>query len=167
MDTEILDVVDAQDYVINQRPRNEIHALSLMHRAVHILLFNDKKQLLLQKRSLKKDQNKGLWDSSAAGHVDPGESYAACADRELQEELGISTELTPVFKLSASPETGMEFVQVFFGQHTGPFVPAVDEIDEVQWLTIDEVNQQVACDEPTLTGSFKLIWRQYLTTCPN
>ena len=165
MDNEILDVVDAQDGVIDRRSRSEIHALALRHRAVHILLFNGKEQLLLQKRSLKKDHNKGLWDSSAAGHVDPGESYAVCADRELLEELGISTGLTPLFKLSATPGTGMEFVQVFTGRHNGPVFPAADEIDEIQWRPIDEVNQQVACDEPTLTGSFKLIWRQYQTVC--
>jgi len=54
MHNELLDVVDNDDTVIAQQPRSVIHANSLRHRAVHILVFNDAGQLFLQKRSMKK-----------------------------------------------------------------------------------------------------------------
>ena len=60
-----------------------------MHRAVHILVFNQRGELFLQKRSMSKDNDPGMWDSSAAGHVDSGESYLDCATREIEEELGV------------------------------------------------------------------------------
>jgi isopentenyldiphosphate isomerase len=161
MQTEYLDVVDEQDQVISQRPRAEIHATGLRHRAVHILVFNDQNQLFLQKRSMKKDLNKGLWDTSAAGHVDAGENYASCAPRELSEELGISATLESLFKLSPTPELRMEFIQVYRCQHNGPFIFAEDEIDEGAWLDLQQVSEWVEKNDGRLTETFRIIWTGY------
>ena len=161
MNKELLAVVDEHDQTIEYRPRHEIHALGLRHRAVHILVFNDSQQLLLQKRSMTKDLNKGLWDTSAAGHVDQGESYDSCAPRELQEELNVIAALTPLFKLQPAPALGMEFIQVYSCQHNGPFQFATDEIDEIRWLEQDEIDKRVAGNDATLTETFKIIWRRY------
>ncbi len=162
MHNELLDVVDTDDVVTAQQPRAEIHANGLRHRAVHIMVFNDREQLFLQKRSMKKDLNKGLWDTSAAGHVDAGESYASCAPRELQEELGISVDnLEPLFKLEPCPELGMEFIQVYRCRHNGPFNLAAEEIDEGCWLELAIVDKRVAGNDPTLTLTFKIIWYQF------
>jgi isopentenyldiphosphate isomerase len=129
---------------------------------VHILVFNDSGWLFLQKRSLKKDLNKGLWDTSAAGHVDHGEEYADSAPRELQEELGVNAELQPLFKLDAIPELGMEFIQVYNCRHNGPFRLAEDEIDEGVWLSPAEISARVKKDDAQLTLTFRIIWRCYL-----
>lgn len=161
MNNELLAVVDETDCVIERRPRHEIHALGLRHRAVHILVFNDLDQLLMQKRSLKKDLNPGLWDTSAAGHVDDGENYEDCAPRELREELGIEAELRMLFKLEASPALGMEFIQVYRCRHNGPFSIAADEIDEIRWFEPDAIDQQVETDSTQLTETFKTIWRTF------
>ena len=40
MSEEIFDVVNERDEVIGQQPRGEVHRLGLMHRAVHVLVFN-------------------------------------------------------------------------------------------------------------------------------
>ncbi|MCI0664690.1 MAG: NUDIX domain-containing protein, partial [Acidobacteria bacterium] len=74
--------------------REDIHKFSLRHRAAHILVFDAKQRLFLQKRSLIKECSPGLWDSSAAGHLRTGETYESCAHRELCEELGIRTYAT-------------------------------------------------------------------------
>mgnify|MGYP003958782411 FL=1 len=49
MKKEQLAVVDAQDKVIEIRDRDEIHRLGLRHRAVHILIFNQKQELFFTK----------------------------------------------------------------------------------------------------------------------
>ncbi len=161
MHDELLAVVDERDLIVDHRPRHEIHAQGLRHRAVHILVFNDQDQLLLQKRSMKKDLNKGLWDTSAAGHVDRGETYDASAPRELQEELNVSSALTPLFKLEPTPALGMEFVQVYRCKHNGPFEFAIDEIDELAWQDLSEIDERVQRDDTMLTETFKTIWRRY------
>lgn len=161
MHNEYLAVVDDLDRIIDRRQRRDIHACGLRHRAVHILVFNDQGQLFLQKRSMQKDLNKGLWDTSAAGHVDDGESYDSCAPRELSEELGVTAELQAMFKLEATPELGMEFIQVYRCRHNGPFEIAKEEIDEGAWLTESEVTARVDQNDTQLTETFKIIWRKY------
>lgn len=163
MNTELLAVVDLSDRVISTRPRDEIHALKLCHRAVHILIFNDQGQLFMQKRSMKKDLNKGLWDTSAAGHVDSEEDYTTAAVRETKEELGVNIESTlqPLFKLSPTKPLGMEFIQVYRCYHNGPFALNVDEIDIGSWYATRSISSRVYDNDATLTETFKAIWHQY------
>ncbi|GFO74117.1 16S rRNA (adenine1518-N6/adenine1519-N6)-dimethyltransferase [Bathymodiolus platifrons methanotrophic gill symbiont] len=160
MNQELIAVVDENDQFIENQPRNKVHQLGLRHRAVHILLFNNDQQLFLQKRSLSKDINAGLWDTSAAGHVDAGESYDICAHRETIEELGVCVDetLTFLFKLPAIPETGMEFVQVYRCLHNGPFTLEAGEIDGGQWFNIKDISRRVSDNDPTLTDTFKALW---------
>ncbi len=163
MNTELLSVVDENDCIIDASPRHIIHAAGLRHRAVHILVFNEQGQLFLQKRSLKKDLNGGLWDTSAAGHVDAGEDYDFSAAREVAEELGVDMAgaLEPLFKLPATAAIGMEFIQVYRCTHNGPFKLAADEIDEGGWFSIAEIAERIAGDDRLLTETFKTIWRQF------
>ncbi|WP_333876294.1 NUDIX hydrolase [Methylobacter sp.] len=163
MNNELLSVVDENDRVIDTCARHIIHAAGLRHRAVHILVFNEQGQLFLQKRSMKKDLNGGLWDTSAAGHVDAGEDYDVSAVREIEEELGISAAhiLEPLFKLPATAATGMEFTQVYRCIHNGPFNLSPDEIDEGGWFSVAEITGRIAEDDQCLTETFKTIWRQF------
>lgn len=165
---EMLDVVDDEDKVIGVRTRGDVHSLGLMHRSVHILVFNSKGDLFLQKRSKNKDSNPGLWDSSAAGHLECGENYPDCAVRELTEELGIEvgTTLEPLFHLPASPHTGMEHCNVYRCTHDGPFQLQPEEIDEGRWETSAHMDKRVADKDPTLTNILRLIWEKMrLNTC--
>jgi isopentenyldiphosphate isomerase len=162
MNTELLSVVDENDCIIDTCPRHIIHATGIRHRAVHILVFNELGLLFLQKRSMKKDLNGGLWDTSAAGHVDAGEDYDISAIREVEEELGISAHmLEPLFKLLATADIGMEFVQVYRCIHNGPFSLAPDEIDEGDWFSPAEISGRIAADDQRLTETFKAIWREF------
>lgn len=87
---ELLDIVDDDDNVIGQAARNEVHGNpALMHRVVHVLVFNSQGHLFLQKRADDKDVQPGKWDTSVGGHVDAGEERYSAAIRELSEELNI------------------------------------------------------------------------------
>src|ERR1044071_4422509 len=111
MSEEIFDVVNEAAEVIRRETRREVHRRGLKHRAVHVLVFNSRGEIFLQKRSMAKDCFPGAWDSSASGHLDCGEEYDACAVREVREELGIELEQTPerLFKVEACAETGEAF----------------------------------------------------------
>lgn len=126
--TEMFDVVDEGNRVIAQAPRGEVHAKGLRHRAVHVFVFNKHGELWLQQRSHLKDVHPRRWDSSAAGHLDVGESYAAAAARELKEELGIEAATEHIGDVPATERTGWEFVELHRAQHSGPMHFAPDEI---------------------------------------
>ena len=155
---EVFDIVDERDRVIGQRSRAETHRLGLLHRAVHVLVFDDAARVLLQKRSLSKDSNPGLWDTSVGGHLDSGEDYDGAALRETAEELGIALRQPPplLFKLDACEQTGWEFVQVYRLRHEGPFRPQSSEIDELRWFTPAEMRDPG--QRKDFTGALCLIW---------
>lgn len=160
---EWLEEVDASDVVVSRRRRSEIHRLGLRHRAVHVLLFDPGGRIFLQKRSMRKDSSPGLWDTSAAGHVEPGETYEQCARRELMEELGIAVErLEFLFKMPASADTGWEFIAVFRGTHAGPLSLQASEIDDGVWMTLDELARWERDGGSGLTGTFRHLWRRFL-----
>ena len=163
MEHELLHEVDENDAVIGTRTRAELHRLGLRHRAVHILVFNSASELFLQKRSASKDINPGLWDISAAGHVDLGESYDAAARRELAEELGIdgASTLRLLFKMPSSPETGWEFIQVYSATHDGPLVLNAAEISEGRWISAPELDNWIQQGGEGLTLSFQSLWHTF------
>ena len=162
MSEEWFDVVDDQDRVVGRELRRDVHRRGLLHRAVHVLVFNRAGQLFLQKRSMRKDSAPGAWDSSASGHLDCGEAYDACAVRELREELGVAAAapVEPLFKLPASEETAAEFVWVYRTRHEGPFVLHPDEIEHGAWFTPAEVDRAVRERPGEFARSFRHVWSE-------
>jgi isopentenyldiphosphate isomerase len=166
MTEEIFDVVNERDEVIDRKPRGEVHRLGLLHRAVHMLVFNSHGEIFLQKRSMTKDREPGKWDSSASGHVGSGEDYDACVVRELREEINLRLSSPPkqLFKIAACPETDAEFVWVYRCEAGGPFQLHPDEIEYGGWFAPGKVTRLVAERPQDFAGAFVLIWKKYLTT---
>lgn len=164
---ELLDVVDAEDRVIGVKTRGEIHALGLMHRAVHILVFNSNDELFLQKRSMNKDENPGQWDSSAAGHVDSGEIYLDCAIRELEEELGVlfdsglDSPLETLFQIQPSELNGMEHSPIYRCVYDGELQLQAEEIDEGKWLSLAQMDALAGDPDSNITDILRVIWTKY------
>jgi isopentenyldiphosphate isomerase len=166
MSEEIFDVVNEQDEVVGRRARSEVHRLGLMHRATHVLVFNERGQVFLQKRSTKKDRQPGLWDSSASGHVDSGEDYDTCAVRELREEIGLQVSRMPrrLFKLAASPETDQEHLWVYRCEAEGPFQLHPDEIESGDWFEPDEVSRWMKERPDDFASALLVIWKKVTMT---
>jgi 16S rRNA (adenine1518-N6/adenine1519-N6)-dimethyltransferase len=158
---ELFDVVDEQDCVIGQATRQEVHEKGLLHRAVHILVFNKKHDCLLQKRSALKDRHPGVWDSSAAGHLDAGEDYETAARRELEEELGITdTPLIPVGTLPPSEQTGYEHVAIFAAVQDGRVSFPAAEIEGVLPFSAQLIDTWLQSRPQDFASSFALCWQK-------
>lgn len=162
MSEEIFDVVNERDEVIGRKPRSEVHRLGLLHRATHVLVFSSTGKVFLQKRSLRKDRQPGVWDSSASGHVDSGEDYDACAWRELGEEIGLRPAAPPrrLFKLPPSAETDQEHVWIYRCEAEGPFELNREEIDEGGWFSPQEVTEWIARKPQDFATAFVVIWKR-------
>jgi isopentenyl-diphosphate delta-isomerase type 1 len=160
--SELFDVVDSENRVIGQATRGEVHAKGLLHRSVHIWVFNSQGELYLQKRAMTKDDNPGYWDSSAAGHLNAGEGYLACAHRELMEELGISGELQFFMKFSASRETHWEHVETYLCTTDQKITINPLEISEGRYWTISGLKESVRNHPGQFTSTFHLFFDNYL-----
>jgi len=136
---ELFDVVDRDDVVVGQAGRADVHKQGLLHRAVHMFVFNSAGELLIHLRSAGKDEFPGVWTSSACGHVDAGESYDAAASRELREELGLDTSLERLAKFPAGRETANEHTVLY--RTSSDQVPEFDrkEIEQIAWQAPLEV----------------------------
>jgi isopentenyldiphosphate isomerase len=162
MPEEIFDVVNERDEVVGQNTRREVHRLGLKHRAVHVLVFNGRGEVFLQKRSMAKDTFPGAWDSSASGHLDAGEDYDACAVRELREETGLVLERPPerLFKLEARAETGCEFVWVYRCEAEGPFVLHPEEVETGGWFAPEKVTRWMAERPGDFASALIFLWKR-------
>lgn len=86
---EFIDVLDEQNNIVRTVTKSEIYRSQLSHRVVHVMLvYGD--QIFITKRSNQVRYLPGYYCSSAAGHVQSGESPQEGAIRELKEEIGLS-----------------------------------------------------------------------------
>src|SRR5262249_32813835 len=117
-------------------------------------------QIFLQKRSMKKDRQPGLWDSSASGHVDSGEDYDTTAVREAWEEIGLRFDKVPkrLFKIDACEETDQEFVWVYRCESDGPLKLHPDEIERGDWFAPEEVTRWMKEKPEEFASALLFIW---------
>jgi isopentenyl-diphosphate delta-isomerase type 1 len=145
MEEEYFAVVDEKDKIIGKETRRVCHSGSMQrHRCACIFVFY-KDKLLIQKRSLAKDLYKGYFASSAAGHVDYGESYEQAAKRELKEELGLNLPLKFVLKFKSDNEFEKEFITLYQALLNNPDQIKIDssETESIYFKTIDEIRQMI------------------------
>jgi 16S rRNA (adenine1518-N6/adenine1519-N6)-dimethyltransferase len=158
----MFDVVDEHDRVVTQASRSEVHARNLLHRAVHVFVFNSAGELLLHRRSAHKDQYPRCYTSSASGHVDAGETYDEAAPRELAEELGLDSPLEWLCKLPAGPETAYEHTVLY--RTTTDAEPRCDpaEIESARFCRLEEVAALLAANPDEFSPPFRQLLAWYL-----
>lgn len=158
---ELFEIVDDDDRVIGLMPRAQCHGNpALIHRVAHVLVVNAKGEVLLQKRSGRKDIQPGKWDTSVGGHLDPGEDYLAAARREMAEELGlVGLPLTFLYHSRIRNEIESENVATFLAWHCGEVYPNPEEIDQVRFWSGAEI--EAVLGTGILTPNFEEEWQAY------
>ncbi len=141
---ELFDLVDREDHVIGKATRQQVHGNpDLIHRVIHILIFNSVGEWYLQRRSWNKDTQPGKWDTAVGGHVDSGETYDAAAQREMEEELGI-VDIKPnfLYKFFHTNEFESEIVSTYSCTWNGEFLLNSDEILAGRFWHLDEIQKR-------------------------
>ena len=153
---EIFDVCDAEDRVVGQARRADVHAQNLLHRAVHVWVFRTTGQLVAQRRSASKDQYPLTLTSSASGHLDSGEDYLTAGVRELGEELGLhGLELKFAVKLPASPETAYEHTVLYTVTTDALLQPHAGEVAGLELYSLDALQARLAAADGQLSPPFR------------
>ncbi|SDY15700.1 ADP-ribose pyrophosphatase YjhB, NUDIX family [Evansella caseinilytica] len=73
------------------------HRIDDIRPGVAVVIFDEKKRVLLQKRA-----DVGLW-GIPSGHVEPGESVAEAAIREVKEEANLTVQLRKIVGIYSDP----------------------------------------------------------------
>lgn len=148
---EYIDIFDENNNPIGEvKEKTQAHEEGNFHRTAHIWIMNDKKELLLQKRSATKKSHPNCWDISGAGHIRAGESVIEGAIRELKEELGVEAtekdlKYIATIKSTKNPKN-MEFGYVYLlrcNKKIEDYIFEDKEVSEVKYVYYEELEKMV------------------------
>lgn len=143
---ELIEIVDENgNYTGQVMDKEEAHDKNLLHNEVGIFIINDKKEILLQKRSANKRFNPNKW-GLCAGHVDAYETLEEAALREIKEEVGLDVsieELIPYGEKEVTIKDSNSHITYFYyvkcNKKEDEFIIQEEELSKVKWFNIDEI----------------------------
>ena len=155
-------VVDENNHPLESQLRSLAHKNGLWHRTTGIWVINEKRQVLCQQRSRKKDIKPGFWEAFFGGHLAPHEEYIHNAMHESNEELGIKVneaDLIPYKILKSDKPTHKEFQHIFaliLNKDAEEFHFEKEEIDQLKWMDLAEVRKILT--DPNVADWVKKPW---------
>lgn len=139
-----MDVVDNSDKVVGKDTKKNIYLKNLMHRIIHVLIFDKNNNMALQLRSKTCSFCPGHWSTAVGGHVRSSESYETAALREFKEELGAAAELNffskDFYKVKNTPD---KFLTTFKCIFEGPFYVNKKEVEKIEFFSIEKIKQMI------------------------
>ncbi len=154
MKEEFLEVYSPEGTKTGQKKsKSEIHRKGLFHSTVHVWIFTEEGNILIQKRSKKKELNPGVWDVSVAGHIKFNENIKKAAKRETLEETGININTKDLLKIGVYRSINIHPIAIdkeFF--HT--YILKIDknsidldyknnEVDDLKFISIEEMESLI------------------------
>ncbi len=148
--TEEVILVDQEDRELGTMEKLEAHEKGLLHRAISVFIVNSKGEWLLQQRAQDKYHSGGLWTNTCCSHPLPGESSLQAAQRRLQEEMGMKTELKELFHFTYREAMNNELTEheldhVFIGMSDA--VPEINPSEVHDWKYLSFVEIQASAQE--------------------
>jgi len=153
MDDELIMEVDDGDKRIGVLPREEFYNGKHIHRAAHLLLFNSRGDVLLQKRSSGKRWYPGLYTYSVSGTV-ADESYRDCMKREIQEEIGLSVPFRKALKYYYKDEYDNVFNEIFIARSDSKIIPDKGEMSRIKWVGLESLMKDIKFNPQRYTPPF-------------
>lgn len=149
MTDELVAHYDAEGREVGAVPRSRVYAEGLWHACAGVLLRStDGSRVFVHRRVQSKAVFAGLHDCVAGGVLDPGETFAGAAARELAEELGVhDVVLHPFGRIAYDDGRWRYHLVVFEAFSDGPLVLQPDEVAAGCWWTPDELRTHLA--DPT------------------
>ncbi len=155
--TDVLTVLNDKRKIIGYASRLNCHLSGLFHATVHLLLFNERGQLLVQRRSRIKDSSGGKLAQSVGGHIAGRSDPQATLVKECWEELGVKLSdfsFLADFPYESSNGANKEFVYLFRGQHNGPFQPNSSELDWAAFFNLTDIRALAQSRSQLFSPSF-------------
>ena len=166
-DNEIV-LVDEHDATVWFWEKMDVHRKGLLHRAISVLIFNSKWEMLLQQRALTKYHCWWLRTNATCTHPYPNEENLAAAHRRLQEEMEFDTDLKEIFQfqyiakfdnwlIENEYDHVFEWIYDWDITDTNP-----DEVNDFKWIDISTLTTDIKNNPTKYTEWFKIILEKYL-----
>ena len=112
---------------------------------VHVCIFNEKGQMLIQQRQPFKSGWSNLWDISVGGSAVAGDSSRSAAERETREELGLSIDLSDIRPtLTIHWENGFDDYYIMrLSPDLGSLRLQYEEVQRVCWAGKEEILRMI------------------------
>ncbi|AJF60521.1 MAG: NUDIX domain-containing protein [Candidatus Diapherotrites archaeon] len=159
MQDQLLLLVDENDKFSGQyAPREKCHfGKGIHHRAFAIIVYNKKKEILLQLRKHKLWDN--FWDLTAASHPlhlkERDESYQEAGSRCLKAEFGFDVKLETLFGYNYFAKYGEhcenEYCALLAGEFNGKVKPDRKAVKDFKWQKLDALEKDVKKDKNKFT----------------
>jgi len=175
-------LLDDKDQVIGHDSKKNCHLVRadgdiLLHRAFSVFLFNTRGELLVQQRSKVKVTFPSMYTNTCCSHPlfrndemveNEALGVKVAAQRRLYEELGIPKDDVPLeafqyltrihYKAASNSIWGEhEIDYIFVVQRDVTIHPNPNEIDDVRYVTWEQLNDLKKREDVQLTPWFKLI----------
>lgn len=163
---EFVVLVNPADEVLGLMEKQQAHVNGLLHRAFSVFVFNDKGEMLLQKRAAGKYHSPNQWTNAVCSHPRENESYKQGAERRLFEELGIQADLIEKFNFIYKADVGKnlwehELDYVFTTIYNGDFHLNEDEVSEIRFISMQDLDIEMKNNPENFTEWFKIILKEY------
>ena len=165
-------LVDKNDNEVCTMEKQEAHVKGLLHRSFSVFIFNDKNELLLQRRAVKKYHSGGLWTNTCCSHPRQNEKTKDAAKRRLLEEMGMRSTLIKQFDFvyKAKLDNNLyehEFDHVFFGFTNDLPIINPEEVEEYTYKTLEDIGNEMKSIPDKYTEWFKICFREVVNSHRN
>ena len=171
-DDEPLILVDAHDRQLGYLDKAACHdGQGRLHRAFSVFVFNERGEVLLQKRAAAKRLWPSYWSNSCCSHPRRGESMESAVRRRVEQELGFDAtalhDLRFVYKFEYQAQfsplgSEHELCSVYLAWVSREPVVNSTEIHDWAWISRDELSQRLSQLPDEHTPWLQLEWAALL-----
>ena len=158
-------LVSPEDSPVGYMEKIEAHQKGLLHRAISVFIFNERKEMLIQRRALSKYHTPGIWSNTACSHPRKNETVMEAAGRRLFEEMGLKTPLYYGFKFLYKAEFSNGLIEheldhVFYGfSNEKPFLNS-SEVCDYKYLDQGNIEKMIFQQPEIFSPWFKLTYKK-------
>ncbi|MBO7134288.1 MAG: isopentenyl-diphosphate Delta-isomerase [Bacteroidales bacterium] len=167
---ENIATVSQSDRITGYAPKLLVHQQGLLHRAFSIVVFNDKGEMLMQRRATTKYHSGGLWTNTCCSHLVEGKDMETYMHERLQHEMGFDCELKFAFTFhyTANFDNGLtenEIDHIYIGIWNGTPLPNPAEADDYRWESPDNIKSEMKLHPEMFTVWFREIMERMEINC--
>ncbi len=165
-ESEKLILVNPADEEVGYLSKDKCHdGDGVLHRAFSLFIFNERGELLLQKRSAQKRLWPLYWSNSVCGHPQRQESMEEAIHRRLYQEVRMTCELEYLYKFIYQAHylhvgSEHELCSVYIGKCLDSVAANTNEIADWRFVNPTQMDNDLANSPEAFTPWTTLEWRR-------